>query len=450
MVYASLPHLFHQVCTEYASAIAGLTRAATAAAAPSSLPQALLVHRDARQSVPPSSSYATEQPAADPEEPAPLAPLGVKNMATDSLIADADEIEQERIATAAASSVQRGETGRGEGLELEKREEIPLHQGFPLGEALPMQDSSAGIVVGDSTVSDIGDSSAAGLVVHSAADNIRGSAAGVIRDSATGERRDRATGVEGIPAGIVFDAVLTSPPYPGVYDYLGHARSARSQLGALPRPNMTPSRPAESTSARRPEGRLADAATVVIDDGNDDNLAACQGKGGPEIDLAASEGGVSMFIDSAVPSGRNWPSNWTDGEIGAKSEVRRRARRNAAFSGLNPAEAGQGVSLERAGFQAEKGGEISESSRKWADDQKEWLVATTRVLKSGGGRMAVMVGDGDGVDTRSSLVEGVEELGRSKGEEELGLRVVGWATLRAAKDARRSMRTEHVILLERS
>ena len=54
------------------------------------------------------------------------------------------------------------------------------------------------------------------------------------------------------------------------------------------------------------------------------------------------------------------------------------------------------------------------------------------------------------MDTLSSLVEGVEELGRREGEERLRLRVMGWATLRAARDARRSMRTEHLILLERS
>lgn len=358
-----------------------------------------------------------------------------------SFVAEAEEIEQERIATASASSVSRGETGRGEALELEEL------KGFPLSEGLPTGDSSAGVVVGDSTAGEVGDSS-------SAAQEIRGSAAGIIGESAAGKIRDSSvTGVEGIPAGMVFDAVLTSPPYPGVYDYLGHARSARSQLGALPRPHMTPSRPAGSTSGRRPGDRPADAAATVIDEGNDNDLAACRGKGGTEIDVEACQGGESVFIDSAVPSGRDWPSNWTDGEIGARSEVRRRARRNAAFSGVNSTETDPtGGSLGEAGMQAEKGGDISGLGRKWADDQKEWLAATSRVLRSGGGRIAVMVGDGDGVDTRSSLLEGVEELGRREGEggSGLGLRVVGWATLRAARDARRSMRTEHLVLLEKS
>lgn len=361
----------------------------------------------------------------------------------ESFVAEAEEIEQERIATAAASSVPRGETGLGEALGLEERE------GFPLSEGLPIGDSSAGVVVGDSTAGEVGGSS-------SAAEIIRGSAAGEIGDSAAGKMRDSSamrTGVEGIPAGMVFDAVLTSPPYPGVYDYLGHARSARSQLGVLPRPHMSPSRPADSSSGRRPGNRPADAtaAAALVDEGNDNDLVACRGKGGTEIDVAACQGGESVFIDSAVPSGRDWPSNWTDGEIGARSEVRRRARRNAAFSGVNSTETGPtGVSLGEAGMQAGKDGDISGLDRKWADDQKEWLAATTRVLRSGGGRIAVMVGDGDGVDTRSSLLEGVEELGRREDEGGLGLRVVGWATLRAARDARRSMRTEHLVLLEKS
>lgn len=187
-------------------------------------------------------------------------------------------------------------------------------------------------------------------------------------------------------------------------------------------------------------------------------VRACQRSGDAEVDPAAFFQDGSVFIESTVPSGRDWPSSWTNGEIGAKSDVRR-ARRNAAISAMNStepaafsnkksAEPGQGVSLGKVGLQAGNGGE--ELGRKWADDQKEWLVATTKMLRPRGGRMAVMVGDGDGVDTRSSLVEGVEELGGTAGEGGIGLRVVGWATLRAAADARRSMRTEHLILLEKS
>ena len=382
--------------------------------------------------MPPSS--ATQQPAADPEE---VAPLGVKHTATGSFVSEPDETEQERIASAAVSSVPRGEAGRREGLQLEER------QGLPLREVLPLADSAAG-VISDSAAGETGDIAAGVVLVEdNAADETMDSAAGVIGDSSAGRIKNSAADVEGIPAGMVFDAVLTSPPYPGVYDYLGHARSTRSQLGALPRPKRKPSQPADA-SGRRPGGRLTDAA--IVSDGNDDDLAACQRKGGTAIDRAAFQGEVSVFIDSAVPRGRDWPSNWTDGEIGAKSEVRRRARRNAVCSGVNSTETGEEVSLGEMGFQV-KGGEGLD--RKWADDQKEWLVATTRLLRSGG-RMAVMVGDGDGVDTRSSLVEGVEELGRHEGEERLRLRVMGWATLRAARDARRSMRTEHLILLERS
>ena len=164
------------------------------------------------------------------------------------------------------------------------------------------------------------------------------------------------------------DAVLTSPPYPGVYDYLSHARQARSKLGRL----------------------------------------------------SESSGGVtpsSAFLDIDVPTGRNWTSAWTDGEVGSKS-VSRRRRRSEAFRD-------EEMSKEMA----------------WENDQMDWLLATTSALRAGG-RLGIMIGDGDGLDTRSSLLRTVDMLAGAVG-------VVGWATFRAAEGARRRMRTEHMIVLEK-
>lgn len=220
----------------------------------------------------------------------------------------------------------------------------------------------------------------------------------------------------GISTALRFDAVLTSPPYPGVYDYLGHARHARSRLGALPRP-----KPLGETSVLNSSREVSG---IFGDDG------------------ICGKRSTSVFVDSPVPSGRDWPPYWTEGEIGAKAEARRQ-RRTAASSRGN-AEPCRGVSITDG--EAEVYGRAL--ATKWAKDQRDWLIATARALRDGGGRMAIMVGDGNGVDTRLSLLEEVDAMAR--GREEVGLRVVGWATLRAAERAKRSMRTEHLILLEKS
>lgn len=195
----------------------------------------------------------------------------------------------------------------------------------------------------------------------------------VVEGSTERNQSGEGTKVEqGIPFGLVVDTVLTSPPYPGVYDYLSHARLTRSRLGRL--------------------------SAKSYDEGED-----------------------SSFLDP-VPSGRNWASAWTVGEVGARSEVRRR-RRIEASSGDEDA---------------------SIRETKWENDQKGWLLATASALRAGG-RLAIMIGDGDGIDTRSSLLGTVKMLGK-----EAALEMAGWVTLRAAEGTRRSMRTEHLILLEKS
>lgn len=227
---------------------------------------------------------------------------------------------------------------------------------------------------------------------------------------------------EGDVGKLVFDAVLTSPPYPGVYDYLGEARYARSQLGTLPRPT-SPEKDNEVVEA----GMTREIA----------HRSAIGERAARSPLLAAS-----LFVDSTVPSGRNWPSIWTDGEIGAKSDARRR-RKTVAHTCANRSPELDSTQSRSQADDGERG-----LGLKWSADQRQWLLATADVLRPGGGKMAVMIGDGEGLDTRLSLLQEVEALGSSNRQGTLG--VVGWATLRAAQDARRNMRTEHLIVLEKS
>lgn len=212
------------------------------------------------------------------------------------------------------------------------------------------------------------------------------------RDSGTGTTvrgedlyADRAEIQDG---SLIVDAVLTSPPYPGVYDYLSYARSARSKLG-----------------------RLSEKPDTV------NNNTSCLGA----VGALGFAGNSSVFVESPVPSGRNWAPEWTDGEVGAMSDVRRRRRREALS-------------------------QTTSTQDKWERDQKDWLLATTSAVRAGG-RLGIMIGDGDGVDTRSSLLRTVKWFDEDGAT---SLSVVGWATLRAAEAAKRNMRTEHLVLLERS
>ena len=72
------------------------------------------------------------------------------------------------------------------------------------------------------------------------------------------------------------DAVLTSPPYPAVYDYLSDARRIRSFLG----------------DARAGAGE-------------------------------AGEAGEAGYLGTPLPEGRDWPAAWTSGEIGARRALKR-------------------------------------------------------------------------------------------------------------------------------
>lgn len=172
----------------------------------------------------------------------------------------------------------------------------------------------------------------------------------------------------------LFHAVLTSPPYPGVYDYLAHARQTRSGLGEM-------------------------------------------------AHQSGQKSSASLFLESRVPTGRDWAKVWTSGEIGSKQRIRKARRREASL------------------------GEESTREAEWERDQRDWLEATGSALRTGG-RMCILIGDGDGVDTKSSILRTVEELRRQNATASLEL--VGSATFKTAEGARRSMRTEHLVLLERT
>ncbi|KAG5192551.1 hypothetical protein JKP88DRAFT_204184 [Tribonema minus] len=178
------------------------------------------------------------------------------------------------------------------------------------------------------------------------------------------------------------DAVITSPPYPGVYDYLSHAREVRSKVG-------------DASPAGEGDGGAA---------------AGSGGGGGPE---AAARGG---FLETAVPSDRTWPADWLSDELGAFR------------------------TLKKAPLQFKS---------TWQAGHTAWITNVLRGLAPGG-RMAVQIGDGAGVCALTSTLEAASEAGGGDVEGESGLlRLVGSATLRSTHDSKWSMRTEHIILLER-
>ncbi|CAM9177461.1 unnamed protein product, partial [Hapterophycus canaliculatus] len=138
------------------------------------------------------------------------------------------------------------------------------------------------------------------------------------------EKRASASEDKQIPDDSLFDAVLTSPPYPGVYDYLAHARQTRSVLGDV-------------------------------------------------VQQGGRKSSAFLFLESRVPTGRDWADVWTTGEIGSKQRIRKARRREASSSGESTREA------------------------EWERDQKDWLQATSSALRIGG-RVCILIGDGDGVN----------------------------------------------------
>ena len=105
------------------------------------------------------------------------------------------------------------------------------------------------------------------------------------------------------------DAVLTSPPYAGVYDYLSYARGERARLGA--------------------RGRGGASHGGASDDGGGDGGGNDGGNGGDGGDGGGGDGGsgdggaaaASMVMGvRGTPAARGeWPEAWSSAsEIGAR------------------------------------------------------------------------------------------------------------------------------------
>ena len=196
------------------------------------------------------------------------------------------------------------------------------------------------------------------------------------------------------------DAVLTSPPYPGVYDYLSFARKVRAGSGNATNTTsdvLSPS-PDDSTAvATEPDSPTATAASDSRKRREDVAPSVVPG----------SEG----YFATAVPEDRAWPAEWTRGEIGARKTLRSDPH---AFKAV------------------------------WQAEQEGWLTVVASSLKPGG-RAAVMVGDGANIDTRASVLAAGEACGL------VGVASVTMALTHEMEDGRvwNAARKEHLVLLEK-
>ena len=152
---------------------------------------------------------------------------------------------------------------------------------------------------------------------------------------------------EAVPDGSVTSA-LTSPPYPGVYDYLSFARKVRAGSGAAL---------VDGPDGVSSGGAGSDSQETTTDD--------------------AKRHGTLRYFATAVPDDRNWPTDWNSGEFGSRRELRQDPR---AFKDA------------------------------WQEDQRAWLGVVSRALVPGG-RAAVMIGDGANVDTRLSTIDAGADVG---------------------------------------
>jgi hypothetical protein len=185
------------------------------------------------------------------------------------------------------------------------------------------------------------------------------------------------------------DAVLTSPPYPGVYDYLSFARKVRAGSGNA----TTISRSSVGTPPTEP---------LIVE--ASDSTANAEVLDGSSI-VPGSEG----YFRVAVPEDRAWPKAWTTGEIGARKTLR---------------------------------GDPHAFKAVWQAEQQAWLAVVAASLKPGG-RAAVMVGDGANIDTRASVLAAGEACGL------VGVATVTMALTHEMEDGRvwNAARKEHLVLL---
>jgi hypothetical protein len=200
-------------------------------------------------------------------------------------------------------------------------------------------------------------------------------------------------------------AVLTSPPYPGVYDYLSYAREIRSKVGAAP------------------------AATG--DDSSSSDSSSSSSSGDSSSTSSSDAAALASFISTALPADRSWPSDWLTDELGAFKSLKK----------------------DPYGFK-----------NTWQSDHTAWIKQLIQWLQPGG-RAAIQIGDGAGVCALTSTLAAASEAAgcdvahlavdttidadsidaSSSGK----LRLLASATLRSMPGTKWQMRTEHLILLEK-
>jgi len=159
--------------------------------------------------------------------------------------------------------------------------------------------------------------------------------------------------------------ILTSPPYPGVYDYVSFARKQRSRFRGVGTTTAT------STTT-----------TTTTTTGSGDSSETTK----PEEESQLKPP-TSYYVDAKVPSSNELDENgnrasWSDdfssvNEFGAKRELRK---------------------------------DPSTFNDKWTQSQNQWLCNAYRTLKPSG-RMLVMIGDGANVDALKSTVACAETAG---------------------------------------
>jgi hypothetical protein len=197
-------------------------------------------------------------------------------------------------------------------------------------------------------------------------------------------------------------AVLTSPPYPGVYDYLSYAREIRSKVGAAP--------------------ATSDDTTTSIDSSS----TSSSSNDGDATALAS-------FISTALPADRNWPSDWLTDEMGAFKSLKK----------------------DPYGFKST-----------WQSDHTAWIKQLIQWLQPGGraaiqigdgaGVCALTstlaaASEAAGCDVAAHITVGtaVDTTVGSAVSSGQQLRLLASATLRSMPGTKWQMRTEHLILLEK-
>lgn len=118
------------------------------------------------------------------------------------------------------------------------------------------------------------------------------------------------------------------------------------------------------------------------------------------------------FLDVNVPDGRDWPEEWSSGEVGDRKRAKQK--------------------------------DPDAFAEQWQADQDAWVAQQSQWLAPGG-RISVVVGDGKGIDSNASLQTAFKRV---------GLHTLASATISAQELPRERRepgrrRTEHVLLAEK-